>query len=350
MSRKLSNLLACLSVVMACTPGCQVTDPPEASASVESDERVVEPPPTDTTLATVRLSTTHIVEFSESSDGDVEVVEKLVPDSDGGQPSLAEVDAEHATLAEIHRHLLPTTRVPDALVAADVRAAARTAAPTPPASVDFDAFAASDTASDTAPAPAILWDWGADAAWFAQNFYTGGTAGFFAANVTWANVTKYRRTIWFKASAFNQSFEASAWFRVKRSYKCGLGECTSTKLSTAVAPRSVITYLGTGDRFRQAWMDGYGPTARIGLAVRWVLSGSSQPQPPPTSCGGHNQLICFFGQHCQAGLHEYNGGCYGCGTVGQACCKDWGPVPTPGGAFGFCAQGICDYPGGYCRN
>src|SRR5829696_231313 len=105
----------------------------------------------------------------------------------------------------------------------------------------------------------------ADAAWFRQYFYTGGHDGYFAANVYWASVTKYRITEWWKSSAFNQSFEGNAWFRVKRT--------------------------------------------------------------------------CWTGAACDGSNVPYNGACYGCGTIGQACCADWGPIPTSGGWQGVCQQG-----------
>jgi hypothetical protein len=104
-----------------------------------------------------------------------------------------------------------------------------------------------------------------------------------------------------------------------------------------------------GVKRRKAWLNGSGPNPRVGLAVRWVESGGNQPPLPATRCGGHNQLACMSGARCQAGLVEYNGGCYGCGTLGQACCKDWSNIPTPGGWQGVCAQGYCGYPGGSCR-
>jgi hypothetical protein len=55
------------------------------------------------------------------------------------------------------------------------------------------------------------------------------------------------------------------------------------------------------------------------------------------------------GNACQPGLVPYNGACYGCGAVGQGCCKDTRPIPTNGGVNGWCAQGHCGYPGGYCQ-
>lgn len=311
-----------------------------ASALDRGDE------PGDTTLATLRLSPTHVVTFSESSDGDLEVVERMSADRDQGQPSLAAFDVQGATLSRLHRYLAPSAPVPTALAEADGRAAARlpnAPDPTPP----DDAFTIADQLYPAPPSSG--WDWVNDANWFAQYYYTGGNDGFFAANATHISQTKKRWTNWYKSSAFNQSFEGGAWFRVKRSYGCGLGTCSSTKLSEPVANRDIITYLGTGNRWRQSWMDGNGTNPRVALAVRWVLSGSDLPPAPPAGCGGHNQIVCWNGAHCKPGLAEYNGGCYGCGTNGQNCCKDWGPIPTPGGVYGFCAQGICRWPGGNCQ-
>jgi hypothetical protein len=162
-------------------------------------------------------------------------------------------------------------------------------------------------------------------------------------------VTKYRITEWWKSSAFNQSFEGSAWFRVKRTYSCFPGTCSSTSYSAPVANRMITTYLGTGPRYRQAWMDGYGVNPRVGLATRWVLDGQGTSAPSPSQCGGHTQLACWTGAACDGSNVPYNGACYGCGTIGQACCKDWGPIPTSGGWQGFCQQGYCGYPGGYCQ-
>jgi hypothetical protein len=142
---------------------------------------------------------------------------------------------------------------------------------------------------------------------------------------------------WYKASAFNQSFEGHAWFRVKRSYSCFPGTCSSTKVSEPVPNRMVTTYLGTDTRARQAWMDGYGFNYRVGLAVRWVMDGQGGG-PSTSQCGGHTQLQCWTGQPCDPGNQPYNGGCYACGTIGQACCLNWSSTPTPGGWMGVCAQ------------
>jgi hypothetical protein len=238
-------------------------------------------------------------------------------------------------------------RVPDALVAADTRAAARAPAadaPPPPA----DVFTASDNLGEETP-PSIQWDWIADANWFRANYYTGGTDGFFSANHKHISVTKYRITDWFKSAAFNQSFEGSAWFRVKRTYSCFPGTCSSTSHNDPVPNRQIYVYLGTGPRYRQAWMDGSGLNARVALATRWTLDGQGHTEPTPSQCGGHAQLACWTGAACDPGLVPYNGGCYACGAAGQACCKDWGPVPTNGGWQGVCAQGHCNYPSGYCQ-
>lgn len=338
MSRTL-QLLALLPLALA---GC--TDD-VTTATATGEERVADP--TRTPLTQVRLSPTHTVDFTESSDGALEVVEHMHADQDIGQPSIAALDDRHRTLAELHRYLVPGAPVPAALIDADTRAAARTPAPnteSPPP----DAFSVSDMIGEPTP-PSIQWDWVGDEAWFKQYFYTGGTAGYFAANTPWASVTKNRYTKFFKSSAFNQSFEGGAWFRVKRSYGCGLGTCSSTSLNEAVANRHVTTYLGDGtSRWRQAWMDGSGVNPRIGLATRWTLASDGNPTPP-TVCGGHLQLTCWVGAACNPGLVPYNGGCYGCGTVGQGCCKDLGPIPTNGGWTGWCAQGHCGYPGGFCQ-
>jgi hypothetical protein len=357
MHRYLSRLLSSLLVIATCATGCDPGDPTDAASTPELaatalatassalDSRGDEP--TDTALATVRLSQTHVVTFTESSDGDLEVVERLNADLDQGHPSLAELDPQGSTLARLHRHLLPAAPVPTALLEADGRAAARLPRPEDPTPPD-DAFSIADSQY---PAQQVVdWDWNADANWFAQHFYTGGTAGFFAANATHISQTKKRWTSWYKSVAFNQSFEGSAWFRVKRSYSCPPGTCSSTKLSVPVPPRSIVMYIGVDVRWRQSWLDGNGVNPRVALAVRWVPAGTSQPPAPPASCGGHNQIVCFTGANrCKPGLQEYNGGCYGCGTSGQSCCKDWGPIPTPGGTQGFCAQGFCGYPGGSCQ-
>jgi hypothetical protein len=353
MFRPFLFLLACAAITPG-IPGCAVNDGADPS-SVESESRVIGPEPTEAVLTMLQLSSTHRVRFLESSDGDLEVVENLHADDDAGQPSLAALDTDRLTLAEIHRHLRPGARVPDELVAADVRASARVPGPVDPAP-PADAFSVADTmaavAADVvaavAAATSFYWDWVADEAWFRQYFYTGGTAGYFAANAYWVHVTKYRMTSWYKASAFNQSFEGNAWFRVKRSYSCFPGTCSSTKLNEPVANRMVTTYLGTGPRVRKAWMDGSGINPRVGLAVRWVMDGEGSG-PGPAQCGGHAQLQCWTGNPCDPGLAPYNGACYGCGTIGQACCLNWGPVPTPGGWTGVCAQGYCGYPGGACK-
>lgn len=317
----------------------------ESSTVSAALERADEP--TETTLATLRMSPSHIVLFIESSDGDLTAVEHLNAESDQGQPTLAAFDTSGSTLARMYQHLAPTAAVPVALLEADARALARLPAepdPAPPA----DAFTIADSQY---PAPQqINWDWNADANWFAHTFYTGGNDGYFAANSTHISQTKIRWTTWYKSVAFNQSFEGSAWFRVKRSYTCNVaGTCSSTKLSVPVPSRGVVVYVGTGNRWRQSWMDGSGVNPRVALAVRWVLNNSQPPPAPPSGCGGHNQLVCFTGAHCKPGLREYNGGCFACGTDGQSCCKDWGPVPTSGGPNGFCVEGICRSPGGNCQ-
>jgi hypothetical protein len=354
MLRSLRRLLTCLVLATTCfTAGCAV-DPDDAPASpssldstptsaVERESRV--DPPTRATLLAVRLSTTHVVTFTESSDGDLEVVERMHADLDRGQPSLAAIDATGATMAQLHRHLLPGAPVPTALLEADGRAAARPTAPadvTPP----DDAFSIADTEY---PAPLVAgWDWIADSNLFAQYYYTGGTAGFFAANSGHIWQTKKRWTKWYKSSGFNQSFEGGGWFRLKRSYGCGISVCSETVVNEAVPNRMILTYLGDSIRWRQSWMDGNGFNPRVALAVRWVLNNSSAPPAPQAGCGGHTEYICFTGNRCKPGLVEYNLGCYGCGTVGQACCKDWGPIPTSGGVNGFCTQGHCSWPGGNC--
>jgi hypothetical protein len=354
MFRPLLPLFAHSLLAVAFLSSCAVEDGNHTS-SAESASRVIAPEPTQTVLATLQLSPTHSVRFLETSDGDREVVESLHADDDAGQPSLAALDTDRLTLGEIHRHLRPGVRVPDELVAADTRAAARVSAPLDPP-LPADAFSVADAlatiateaVAEAVAATSFYWDWAADAAWFRQYFYTGGTGGYFGANAYWVHVTKYRMTSWYKASAFNQSFEGNAWFRVKRSYSCFPGTCSSTKLSEPVANRMVTTYLGTDTRVRQAWMDGYGVNPRVGLAVRWVMDGEGSG-PSPWLCGGHAQLQCWTGNPCDPGLQPYNGACYGCGTVGQACCLNWGPTPTPGGWTGLCAQGYCGYPGGYCQ-
>jgi len=316
-----------------------------ARASVEPEVRTA----TDTRLAVARLSPTHTVTFTESDDGSLEIYEQLHADHDKTQHRLADLNDTPQSLADIHRYLLPGVTVPRSLVEADTRAAARQREPDDKSQPPDDAFA-SDSQYARPEAPSSTWDWNADAAWFAQNYYTGGNDGFFAVNATWARATKKRWTTWYKASGFNQSFDSFAHFRVDRSKPCGLfGLCWNTKLNGWIPNRHVVTYLGTGLKRRKVWLNGSGPNPRVGLAVRWVESGGNQPPPPVTSCGGHNQLACISGARCQAGLAEYNGGCYGCGTLGQACCKDWSNIPTPGGWQGVCAQGYCGYPGGSCR-
>jgi len=353
MSRSLFSLFACASFAAVCVSGCGVAQDDDGAGSVESESRVVAPEPTQRVLATVQLSATHSVRFFESSDGDLEVLESLHADRDAGQPSVAALDTDRVTLAEIHRHLRPGVRVPDELIAADTRASVRVPAPVDPP-LPADAFSVADAMASIvegvaeAVAVSFYWDWVADEAWFRQYFYTGGHDGYFAANAWWVHVTKYRMTSWYKASAFNQSFEGNAWFRVKRSYSCFPGTCSSTKVSEPVANRMVTTYLGTDARARQAWMDGSGVNYRVGLAVRWVMDGQGGG-PSPSQCGGHTKLQCWTGQPCDPGLQPYNGGCYACGTIGQACCLNWGPTPTSGGWMGVCAQGYCGYPGGYCQ-
>ena len=321
-----------------------------AFASARADISKVNPP-SETTLEVVRLSPSHTVTFTESDDGTFEVYERLHADHDKIQRRLSKLDKDPETLAEIHRYLLPGANVPRSLVEADTRAAQRQSEPDYNEQPPDDALA-SDGAHARPEASANAWDWNADATWFAQNFYTGGTDGYFAANATWVRVTKKRWTRWYKASAFNQSFDSYAHFRVDRSRSCGflgMSLCWDTKLSEWVPNRQVITYIGEGKKYRKAWLNGSGPNPRVALAVRWTLAETNQPPPAPVSCGGHNQLICTSGARCKAGLIEYNGGCYGCGTVGQACCKDWSNIPTPGGWQGFCAQGFCGYPGGSCQ-
>jgi hypothetical protein len=348
----MSKLIVVLALMAGASgaAGCVAGDPTALEAEVAAPSRVAEP--VSVTLATVRLSPTHVVTFQEASDGDLEVLEKLHADEDRGRPSLAELDPGQRTLAELHEYLLPGARIPDALLAADARAEARERGDLdlPPAD---DAFTVDDRLGPSA-ADSILWDWAADEAWFRQYFYVGGTGGYFAANASWVSQTKIRWTTWYKASAFNQSFDQGGWFRVKRSYSCFPGTCSSTKLNEPVANRTVTTYLGNGLRWRQSWMDGYwingnGDWPRVGLAVRWVLDGQDAPPPTPSTCGAHTQLACWTGAACDPGLAAHNGACYACGTIGQPCCKDWGPVPTNGGWSGVCAQGVCGYPGGYCQ-
>lgn len=331
------SLLALLSLV-----GC-ATDPTTSAATGE----VRTPEPTRATLAQVRLSATHTVEFTEASDGDLEVIEHLNADHDQGVPSLAALDPGGRTLADLHRYLVPGARVPDALVAADSRAAARAPAPLDPPP-EADAFTVADSEAG-AISPSIQWDWVNDENWFRTYYYTGGDSGFFSANHQHISVTKYRITEWFKSSAFNQSFEGNAWFRVKRTYSCFPGTCSSTSHNGPVANRDIVTYLGTGARYRQAWMDGSGVNPRVALATRWVLDGQGTDAPTPSQCGGHLQLACWTGAACDPGLVPYNGACYGCGVAGQGCCKDLGPIPTNGGWQGWCAQGHCNYPSGYCQ-
>jgi hypothetical protein len=237
-------------------------------------------PPTATTLAAVRLSLTHTVMFLERSDGELEALEQLHADLDRGRPSLAAIDpASGITLAALHQRLLPNAPVPASLVAADQRRAAR-----PPAEIDPTPPDDADNLADVAnPAGSVAgWDWAADADWFWQSFYNGGQDGYFAANSLNIWQTKKRVSGWYKASAFNQSFEGAAWFRVKRSYSCNwYGTCSHTVVNQAVPNRIVTTYLVTdGLRWRQSWMDGSGTNPRVGLAVRWTWLGSL-PLPWP---------------------------------------------------------------------
>lgn len=306
MFRKLPLLL----LVTACVAGCQLDDD-AATPLVSEAESHLEP--TSAPLLQLRLSSTHTVKFLEASVGEVEVIEDMHADQDRARPSLAALDPGRVTLAEIHAHLRPGVRVPDVLGDADTRAAAR--APRPPeVPVPADAFTQADALGPSVPPSAgQSWDWVADEAWF------------------------------------RQSFEGNAWFRVKRTYSCPPGTCSSTSYNGPVGNRQITTYLGTGRRYRQAWMDGSGVNPRVGLATRWVLDSQGTPTPSPSQCGGHVQLACFPGTACDGWNVPYNGACYACGTVGQPCCKDWGPIPTSGGWQGFCAQGVCGYPGGYCQ-
>jgi hypothetical protein len=324
---------------------------PSGTRTLDVPTRADGPAPPDTTLATLTLSPTHTVRFTESAEGNLEVYEDLNADRDRGTRSLSALDTSTTTLTDIHRYLAPKARVPEALVDADARAAQRVLGPAE-AAPEEDALSIADTESRAASDSAVAWDWNADAQWFKQNYYTGGTAGYFAANTVWVHVTKKRYTNWYKASAFNQSFDSSARFRVDRSRKCGFlgtATCWDTKLNENVGNRYVRTYLGSGNKYRRAWLDCGGPDPRCGLAVRWILSGTSSPPTPPAACGGHNQWVCSSGARCQPGLAEVNGGCYACGARGQVCCKDWGPVPTPGGTSGKCVEGVCGYPGGFCQ-
>jgi hypothetical protein len=349
MSRSLFSRFAVFAALSLAACGVTTPTGPEEAASEKSEIRTVEPATPDVTLATVRLSTTHIVKFTETPEGSLEVIETRDSVADAAQPTVAAL-GEGASMATIHRHLRPGVAVPRELVDADTRAAQRLPEPSPAVGPEDDALGVSDGSYPT-PSSVASWDWNADANWFAQHYYTQGNDGFFAANTVRASQTKRRWTGFYKVTAFNQSFESSAWFRVEVSYPCssGIGTCWRTKVSAPIPPRGIMTYISYGNGYRRSWMDGSGATARIGLAVRWTLAGTSAPPNPPGSCGSHNQVICNSGAHCKPGLVEYNGGCYGCGVVGQGCCKDWGPVPTNGGWTGFCAQGYCGYPGGHCQ-
>lgn len=354
--RHLSRLLAPLGAILfSCGLWACATDPSSSPESELEQESKVEPDVPDTVLLQLRLSTTHTVKFIESSDGSLEVVEQVHADQDAPARRIANLsEGAVSTLADIHRYLLPGASVPAALTEADARSAARPAAPAYEVQPPDEAGGREESFTRAGPlGDAVNWDWTADANWFYQYYYTGGTGGFFAANVTWATQTKKRWTSWYKSSGFNQSFDSYAHFRVDRSKPCGflgMSLCWNTNLSEWVGNRQVVTYLGTGAKYRKSWLYGSGANPRVGLAVRWVLDGGSQPPPAPSACGGHNQFVCFSGgPRCQPGLVEFNGGCYGCGTRGQACCANWGPVPTPGGWQGSCVQGYCGYPGGYCQ-
>ncbi|WP_437287595.1 hypothetical protein [Sorangium sp. So ce406] len=338
-----------------------------AEGSVESAEQeiVVKARP-DTSLATLRLSATHKVEFVETDDGAREVHEELHADLDSANRKLADYDAPDVTMEGLYRYLAPEQAVPAALVDADARAAARV--PTsddlpPPAGDDAISFdgdgplpPAGEAESAVASEADILWDWEGDKQWFFNNYCNDGDERYCAANAGWVHVTKKRWTNWWKAAGFNQAFDAwsDARFIVERSRPCGflnLETCWDRKVDTWIDNRKIRTYFGEGGKYRRATIDGAGANHRVGLAVRWKpRTSGGAPTPPPTTCGGHNQFACSSGQRCQSGLVEYNYGCYGCGVVGLPCCKDWSsPIPTPGGVTGSCIQGYCGYPGGYCQ-
>jgi hypothetical protein len=348
MSHSRIAIAVALSLTAACT-SAHVPEAPDPAVEVEAVSREAEPA-SDQLLLTLALSPTHVVRFTETVDGYREVEEELHADIDRGRRSLSDLDTAGRSFAEIHRYLLPSAPIPDALVAADARAAQR--APAPVEEVGPEEEAIGDALHRGPDVDgAVNWDWNADALWFKQGFYTGGTDGYFGVNAGGVSVTKKRKTDWYKATAFNQSFESPARFRVDRSKACGilgLELCWNTKVDTNVGNRYLHTYNGEGPKYRKAWMNGSGATARVGLAVRWTKPMYGSPSPP-AACGGHTQYACSSWPRCKPGLVEYNGGCYGCGTVGQACCKDWGDIPTNGGWTGVCAQGYCGYPGGYCN-
>lgn len=324
---------ACLTVV-----GCSAIGADEPAATlgvVESAQRVPDEP-RQSSLLSVRLSPTHLVRFLEAEDGDLEAIETLHADLDQGQPSLSSLSTTRTSLADLHRHLLPGAVVPEQLLVADARAGARAPEPEP-----------TDAAALSLPADEVLDYWTQDSNWFWQYFYTGGNPAYFKSNTVHAAQTDKPTTTWYKASAFNQSYTGGGWFRVKRTYTCGINTCSGTSLNESVGNRMVTTYFGDSQRKRWSWMDGSGSDPRVALAVRWVQKYGSQV-PSGNSCGNHSQYACNGGQRCAPGLKEYQNACYGCGADGQACCKDWGSVPTPGGVNGLCAQGQCRWPGGNC--
>lgn len=321
---------------------CGVDGPAESATTSE----ITKAPAPDVVLATVRLSPTHVVTFSETGDGYREVIEDLHADRDAGGRSVAAYQRTEAGFEELHRYLVPDAPVPAALVQADARAAAR--APDPVEEFGPIPSALGDNAHATEEPGSVDWNWAADALWFKQYFYVGGSGGYFEANRLWVHATESRKTEWYQASAFNQSHESGASFQVDRSRPCGwlnLQLCWDGK-NYDVPSRIVRTYKGTGQKYRKAWLNGWGPTRRVALAVRWTtpFAGSA----PPVACGGHTQFACPTAPRCKPGTQEYGGGCYTCGAPGQPCCKDWSDTPTNGGVWGLCAATVCSYPSGYC--
>ncbi|WP_437561445.1 hypothetical protein [Sorangium sp. So ce542] len=115
--------------------------------------------PTLSGLAAACSSADPEPEQSEMDLSEAELWETSAPLERGDAETRAEADV---TLADIHRHLLPGTSVPAALVQADARAAARASAPDYEAQPPDDAFA-SDSEFAKPGASAVAWDWNADA-------------------------------------------------------------------------------------------------------------------------------------------------------------------------------------------
>lgn len=350
-SPKLTCLAGAFALVLA---ACTTTAPSDELAATEQAERVIAPP-AETTLAMLRLSPTHSVRFMESADGELSAYESGHIDLDHNARRLNDFPGDEATLEMIHAFLAPGVAVPQALIAADARAAQRQPDPSAPPPGYDDAVSADLAGPPVTEQGSVAWDWNAEAQWFMQHFCNGGDQRFCRVNFPYVHQTEKRLTKWYKVTALNQSHWSpnGAHFVVQRTYGCGFlgwSLCWGTKVDEWIGDRFFSGYFGSGSKHRRAYLDGTGNEARVAMAVMWKNASGGQPTPPPQQCGGHLQYACNSGSRCALDLTEYNHACYGCGVIGEACCKDWGPIPTEGGAFGSCTQGVCDYPGGYCRN